>query len=537
MPLRGSRTVGPQSKLRTSRVSRTVSWVRTRPAPMLLTGAAMALFVVTFSLLAIHRHRRFGTWGFDLGIYDQAFWLMSRGESFITIRGMNLWGHHFNLIGLLFVPFYRLGAGARFLLVVQVLSLSVAAIPAYRLARKRFNSERAGLLFALMTLGYAPLQWLGWNNFHPEALAVAPLMFAWWYAEDRRWRAFTVSCFVALTTREEAALVVTLLAGRILLKELNNRRKNQATTRDILRPLTMLAAGIGWFIGCSSVIIPHFNNGGQAFYVKHFYGDWGASLPEVMTNVLKRPGVVLRTLTESSRQSFFGRLFLLLGGLSFLSPLSLLILSPSILSTGLAHQGFIRDIRFQYTVFMVPVLLMSSIEGASNLVRKFAKLRFPMFIYVAITMMFGLLTMSPSPLGQNAGVWDGIVEAPTLRIAIKMVPKDASVAADDWIVPHFAHRQHVYDFPNPIVPSYYGATSRDAIDPNSADWIITFHRLPGQTDNAKATKEGKIVTALAKRGAVKILLDKNNVIVAKRVRLITNEDVADLRVTYALKES
>ena len=40
---------------------------------------------------------------------------------------------------------------------------------------------------------YAPIQWISWINFHPEALCIAPFMFAWWFAMNRRWRWFFVS--------------------------------------------------------------------------------------------------------------------------------------------------------------------------------------------------------------------------------------------------------------------------------------------------------------------------------------------------------
>ena len=44
----------------------------------MMTGVVIFTFV--FARLAIDRHRTFGTWAFDLGIYDQGFWLVSRVE-------------------------------------------------------------------------------------------------------------------------------------------------------------------------------------------------------------------------------------------------------------------------------------------------------------------------------------------------------------------------------------------------------------------------------------------------------------------------
>ena len=69
------------------------------------------IFAVVFGRLGVQHHRNFGTWSFDMGIYDQAFWLVSRGKSWITVRGIDVWGHHVNLIAFAFVPFYWLGAG------------------------------------------------------------------------------------------------------------------------------------------------------------------------------------------------------------------------------------------------------------------------------------------------------------------------------------------------------------------------------------------------------------------------------------------
>ncbi len=75
---------------------------------------------------ACKRQNTFGTWSFDMGIYDQGFWLVSRGgQTFMTVRGLDFWGQHLNLIAYAFVPFYWLGAGPNFLFVAQAAVLGV----------------------------------------------------------------------------------------------------------------------------------------------------------------------------------------------------------------------------------------------------------------------------------------------------------------------------------------------------------------------------------------------------------------------------
>ena len=84
-------------------------------------GAMVAGWSVLFIVLGAIRQERFATFSFDLSIYDQAVWLLSRfHDPFVTVRGLEFFGHHVNPIVLLFVPFYWLGAGPLFLLSVQV---------------------------------------------------------------------------------------------------------------------------------------------------------------------------------------------------------------------------------------------------------------------------------------------------------------------------------------------------------------------------------------------------------------------------------
>ena len=69
-------------------------------------------YVGVFGSLTWHQQSNFGTFGFDMGIYDQAIWLLSRfKDPFVTVRGLEYFGHHVNPITVLFVPAYCLGAG------------------------------------------------------------------------------------------------------------------------------------------------------------------------------------------------------------------------------------------------------------------------------------------------------------------------------------------------------------------------------------------------------------------------------------------
>src|SRR5436305_8483469 len=84
-------------------------WLRQRDPVRAALLAMVVVWSVVFIALGTLRHERYGTFSFDLGIYDQGIWLLSRLRvPFVTIKGLHLFGHHTNLILFLLVPFYWL---------------------------------------------------------------------------------------------------------------------------------------------------------------------------------------------------------------------------------------------------------------------------------------------------------------------------------------------------------------------------------------------------------------------------------------------
>jgi len=55
--------------------------------------AMMLIYALVFTYLSIREQNNFGTFAFDLGIYDQGIWLLSHGKNaFVTVRGLHLFG-------------------------------------------------------------------------------------------------------------------------------------------------------------------------------------------------------------------------------------------------------------------------------------------------------------------------------------------------------------------------------------------------------------------------------------------------------------
>src|SRR5690349_22524063 len=118
------------------------SWWSHPWAPFATLWAAVALWVIVFVYLGALRQDRHETFGFDLGIYDQATWLLAFFKRpFITVRGLDVFGHHMSPGLWLFAPFYWLGGGPKVLLVAQTVSQAAGAFALYLLGRDRLDSR------------------------------------------------------------------------------------------------------------------------------------------------------------------------------------------------------------------------------------------------------------------------------------------------------------------------------------------------------------------------------------------------------------
>ena len=164
-----------------------------------------------FGTLTWAQHENFGTFGYDMGLYDQGIWLLSRfREPFVTIRGQLLRAPREPDHGAVRARLLARGR-PHFLYLVETVWMALGAVPVYLLARDRLENGWLGVVVAACFLLYPSLEWINWWHFHPDALVITPLLFAWWLATRRRWGWYAVAVGVALACKEDAALAVIML--------------------------------------------------------------------------------------------------------------------------------------------------------------------------------------------------------------------------------------------------------------------------------------------------------------------------------------
>jgi uncharacterized membrane protein len=442
--------------------------IRISPAAGVV-AAAMAVYVMVFGYLTWRQQSNFAQFGFDLGIYDQSLWLMSKFYvPFNTIRGLNYFGHHVNLITVVFVPFYWLGAGPHFLLLVQTVALAAGAIPIYLLGCDLLAEPAAAAVIAIAYLLHPTVEWINWWNFHPDALMILPLLCCWLLARRGRWGWFAVSAAVALACKEDAALAVVVMA--VLAAVLFRRRS----------ALIVAAAGAAWFVVATRVIIPHANGGIGPFY-NDMFPTLGTNGSSIAKNAVLHPSRIGKPLTQVDRLAYFARILAPVGFVAVLALPVLLIAAPQTVINSLSDQGYTFNAHFHYSAIFIVAVFLACIEACAYWGRNRAVQGALCGVVIAAALVTNVV-WSPSPAGRSfhSGIWAASTPRTALvSDAVGLIPAGAGVTGSYDVVTHLTHRARVFEYPNPWIVRNWGIHGERPANTASVDWIVLDEPIDG----------------------------------------------------------
>jgi uncharacterized membrane protein len=444
--------------------SRVIAWVRREDPVRWILGGMVVVWAATFIRLGWLRHTRFGTYGFDLGIYDQGVWLLSRfQEPFVTVKGLNLFGHHMNPALLLLVPFYWLRAGPGLLLVVQVAAQASGAVAIYLLARDRLADRWLALVLAAVLLLHPTYQYLTWEFFHPDSLAIAPLLFAYWAARSKRWVWYLVAAVLAVACKEDVALAVGGLG--VLMFFRGERRAGVATA----------LGAFGWFV-LSTRVLMRWALGGLSPFYDAFFPDFGRNAGEVLRGIVTRPRKVFDLATRPDRIGYYR---MIMAPVAFLAlaelPTLLLIGGPMLAVNALTSTPYARDFKYHNSALVVAGLAVATVEAVAMVGRTPSLRRFLVGL-LAATSLATTVAWGPSPISTRyrSGIWPLTADPRTAlkREALRVIPRHAAVSASYDLVPHLTHRKTIYQFPEPWTAVAWGIRGERLPDPGTVEWIV-----------------------------------------------------------------
>jgi len=329
-----------------------------------------SIYSTIFSWVCIEKYRYYLYDDFDFAIFAHAMERMLAGSLFNSVRGMVWLGDHSSLVLFLIAPLYAVFHHPTTLLVIQSLALGFGVLPVFAIARHELNDEWSALGCGVL---YALHPAIGFTNlfeFHPETLATPALLWAFFGILTRRRALTAIAGVIALSCREDVALVVLPMA----LWSLRRHGRRGIADASMLAGLAIvsLVVSFAW-------LKPAFNLG-EAGY-GDMYRQWGSTPREILMHAVRDPIGVLSAffvtpgdaVDTALKQHYWLYMLAPLAFLPLLSPLTFLIALPTLAAHFLSWRQQQHTIVFQYTALVTPVLMAAAILGLRNLAQWLAR--------------------------------------------------------------------------------------------------------------------------------------------------------------------
>jgi hypothetical protein len=223
----------------------------------------------------------------DLGYFDQAVYLISRGKpAFIPLLGYPIFADHGAYVLYPLALLYVIYPSVLWLFAVQAAALGGGAWFVWRLARQAGVLPRWAMIVCGAWLVYPAVGVLNLQDFHPEILAVPALLGAVLYCRERRPVAFLMCLIVALGASEVVTLTVAAMGLWLFLSE-----KNRSYG---LAALLMAAC---WFVVVTHIIML-LGQGRQSNGI--FFSSPGGTDGEPLRMMLAHPLTQLRWVVSNA---------------------------------------------------------------------------------------------------------------------------------------------------------------------------------------------------------------------------------------------
>jgi uncharacterized membrane protein len=414
--------------------------------PLLLVWLLIALYVLNFGTLSILKHAAFQTHTADLGNMDQPIWNTLHGHFLEETKddgtqSPRLTDHVEPIFALVSLS-YLANDGAEAILIVQTLAIALGALPVFWIARRRLKSAWAGVAFAVVYLLLPALQAANLTEFHAVPLAVAPLLFAFYFIEEERPGWAWLAALIALSVKEEITLLVLMLGLYAL-----------AFKRRKLNGALLVAVSLAWFAVATFVIVPHYAQSGQTVYVGRYESLGGGSFGGVLRSAATHPWTLLQML-DRDRILYLVGLLAGAGFLSLLNPVGLILSAPVLAANVFSDYPAMFSGEYHYSAPVMPFVIIAAIYGAGWLADRMARWGLDRQRAVLVVSAWALLWGFGYNTVAGFAPWSDKFEWPQVpahnrllaRFAAQ-IPPDAVLSTTPSLFPHLDHRRVIYLYP------------------------------------------------------------------------------------------
>lgn len=438
-------------------------------------AAMAAAFAAYFAVRTSRVHFGLGTSSYDFGLYEQGTWLMSRFRApFVTLMGRNLMGDHTSFVLLLVVPLYWFLGSSALLLVVQSCVVAAAAIFVYLAASHLLDGDRtAAAVVAATYLVHPAVSWTVLENFHPDSFLPLAVAGSIWAALRGRWRWYWCFVVLALSVKEDAAVVMALVGAWLAITASDRRGRIHGAVSSMVALATMLAM---LFLVMRTITGVTFRNSWRVPF-----GGFGGFARTLFTD----PRAVLDHFRSDGRPWYLWQMLAPTGLVALRAPTLAATAAGVLFVNVLSTFWYQYQIGYHYSIVAVVPLVLGAAWAAARFPVRWRRAA---IAWIAVSAAVGAFLWSPLPGSRNdVATWPpSHPVAVAAREILEYVPDGASVAAFHSLTPHLARRDEIWSLPNPFVRNLYGPDVFAGGDRLAAADRVEYVVVPAEPDESIA---------------------------------------------------
>lgn len=415
------------------------------------------IYILYWSLYANYRYISFTSQYYDIGVEAYSmYWHIHGLQFYPNILDYLVFANHLSPITLLLLPFFALYPHPATPLILQAIFLTLSSIVVYFTTDELLKSRKIGFAMALAFLINPATTGLSLFDFHREALMVFFYILSFYFYMKEKRVFFVISYFLFLSVFETSPIVGATLLVALLLYELLYNRASKGPERTKYKNRLYLLL-IAFILTAAFLLFYHE----ASIYITQSYASVSDSaiVPiQRLINYVSQQFSVLSggsTATYNSSLIIFGSILGLIvflfgfGASSIINPIiSIITFSPWLAEVLVIHNVAFLNPYIQYYSFGLGGSFVSAILGYLIISKKkitiFGKKIYDIKKYENIiafcTLLAAILIALTFFLFLPYRIFL-LHYAPPLNYtqinqALKLIPANATVMAQDTIAPH-----------------------------------------------------------------------------------------------------
>lgn len=394
-------------------------------------------FVVFVGGLLTLRHLLFKTPCFDFGIFAQVFHNLrtTLRPTATCERDMPLshFAVHVSPIFYVFLPVYMIFPSPITLQIAQAVCMASGLIPLFLIGRKYKLSNAVLALVGIAYIFYPALAAASFYDFHENAFLTPFILWIFYFMEKDKYIGVLIFSLLTCLVKEDAPVYVAVIG---IYWAIGRKR--------YIKGLSVFVLAVAYFVFALWILNRY--GLGVMYYRYENYTVGSGGLSDVIKAVIMSPAYVIAQSMTKEKFVFILQMMIPFGFLPLISKKysKLILLIPFVLINLMSNYKYQYSIEFQYilgNIAFLSYLMISNLADLNPNWRRF----FASFCAAASLMLFASANLDK--IDYLAGYTEDKATVAKLNEAVSIIPKDSSVAASPFILPHLYDRSEVYQIP------------------------------------------------------------------------------------------